>query len=286
MGGIVDYKEGNASTAAVANALIASTPFNTVDAMNVEASSIYYGYALGGAYRINDTLSLAAGVRMIDAEIEAESNLTFSVINGLASQAFHVDFSQHAEGWGGFAGVNISPSEKLNIGLVLQSNTRLKFNKKIDRGDVDIVASFAKTREDLPGLVGAGLGYRLLPNLRIDLNYTHFLEKDATWEGRLDGQGGSYDISTSVEYTVNESLKLNIGCRKSHKGIDPDKMMAESPELDLFTVSTWGRWSPARTWIVNFGLARAFFDSEITSQGVKYDKNVWAFLLGVQKKFY
>jgi len=284
-GGIVDYDKGNATSIAVANGLMAATPLNTVDAMNVKASSVYFGYTLGGAYAINEKLSMAAGIRYVDANIDAESNLALSV-NGFASRVFQIDFEQHAGGWGGFAGINISPSEKVNIGLVYQSNTRLSFDKDIHRDDINAVGTFAKSREDLPGLIGVGVGLFLRQDVRLDVNYTHYLEQEATWEGRLDGQGGSYDLTASAEYTLAPNLKINLGCRKTHMGIDPDRMGAESPELSSVTVSTGALWNPGHTWAVNLGVAKVFYDAAVTSQGTEYDKDAVALFFGVQKKFF
>lgn len=283
-GGIVDYAQGNASSVAIANGIMAATPLNKVEDMRVEASSVYFGYTLGGAYAINDTVSVAAGLRQVDANIAAESHLVLS-LGGMALQSFDLDFEQHASGLGGFMGVNITPSDAVNIGLVYQSNTRLIFDKDIHRDDVGVVEKFAKNREDLPGLIGIGIGFLPRPDVRLEVDLTSYLEHDATWEGRLQGQGGSYDLSASATYLISPNLQGNIGVRKTSMGINPDKMGAESPELDSVTVAVGGVYQVAKTWTVSFGTAQVFYESAVTSQNVVYDKEAVAFTLGIQKQF-
>lgn len=283
-GGIVDYDQGDATTVAVARSIISSTPYNTVDRMNLEASSVYYGFSVGGAYALSDSWSVAGGLRQVEADIEVDANICLSV-SGFAARDLKVEYDQAANGLGGFVGVDYTPSDALTVGFLYQSNTRLVFDTSVDRDDVHAVGSFAKSREDLPGLLAAGIGYRLRPDLRLDVNYTVFLEKDATWEGRLAGQGNSSDVAASVEYTCNPAWKVNVSGRDTHRSIDPDAMGAESPELDSVTVSLGAVWTPTALWRVNFGLGEAFFQDAVTSHGVRYEKEAWASSVAVQRNF-
>ena len=285
-GGIVDYAQGNATTLKIANQMMASSSFTTVENMSLEAKSYYAGYTLGLAYSVDDAWSFSAGLRYINAIVEAQSDLTFSV-NGQAatSHLFGVDFEQGAQGLGGFFGVNIAPAKELNIGFIFQSNTKLVFDTDINRDDIGIVSSIAKGREDLPGLLGTGLSYKILPDLKVDVNFTWYLEKEATWEGRLSGQGDSYDAAVSLEYVINQQWKISAGYKATRLGIDADRVIAEAPELDADTLSAGGVWAFSENFDLSFSLANVFYDPVTDAQGITYDKNVWGVSAGMQWKF-
>ena len=285
-GGIVDYTQGNATTLQIANLVLASSPFTAVEDMNLKAKSYYTGYTLGASYAINDIWSISAGLRYIYAIVEAESNLTFSV-NGQAAtfQSLGVDFEQDAQGMGGFLGVNSALTDELNVGFIYQSNTRLVFDTDINRDDIGVVNRIAKGREDLPGLLGAGLAYKIQPNIKAEISFTWYLEKQATWEGRLSGQGGSYDAAVSLEYMINPRWKVSAGYKATRLGIDADCVIAEAPELDADTVTIGGVWAFSESFDLSFSVANVFYDSVTDAQGITYDKELWGINTGVQWKF-
>jgi long-chain fatty acid transport protein len=285
-GGIVDYTNGNATTLQLANSMLARSPFTTVESMSLEAKSYYVGYTFGTSYAFDDIWSVSAGLRYIDANVEAQSNLAFSINEQAGtSRTFEVDFEQGAQGMGGFVGVNIAPTEKLNIGLIYQSNTRLVFDTNINRDDIGVVNSIAKGREDLPGLFGAGLSYKLLPAIKVDVNLTWYLEKEATWEGRLAGQGDSYDAAVSLEYVINPQWKASAGYKATRLGIDADHVMAEAPELDADTVTVGGVWAFSENFDLSFSVAKVFYESVTDQNGITYDKELWGINAGMQWKF-
>ena len=285
-GGIVDYSQGNATTLQIAGYVLASSPFTTVESMSLEAKSYYVGYTLGASYAIDDVWSVSTGLRFIDANVEAQSDLGFS-INGHAgsSRTLGVDYEQDAQGLGGFVGVNIAPTEELNIGFIYQSNTRLLFDTDIHHDDIGVVNNIAKGREDLPGLIGAGLAYKITPVLKADVNFTWFLEQEATWEGRLAGQGDSYDAAVSLEYIINQQWKVSAGYKATRLGIDAERVMAEAPELDADTVTVGGVWAFAEKFDLSFSVAKVFYQSVTDADGIVYDKELWGVNAGVQWKF-
>jgi len=270
----------------IAGYVLASSPFTTVESMSLEAKSYYVGYTLGASYAIDDVWSVSTGLRFIDANVEAQSDLGFS-INGQAgsSRTLGVDYEQDTQGLGGFVGVNIAPTEELNIGFIYQSNTRLLFDTDIHHDDIGVVNNIAKGREDLPGLIGAGLAYKITPVLKADVNFTWFLEQEATWEGRLAGQGDSYDAAVSLEYIINQQWKVSAGYKATRLGIDAERVMAEAPELDADTVTVGGVWAFAEKFDLSFSVAKVFYQSVTDADGIVYDKELWGVNAGVQWKF-
>ncbi len=270
-GGKVDYKNGSATTLALTGGLFPSS---------LVAESIYYGYTVGGAYAINDMVSVAAGLRYVDANKE----ITAKLFPGIPP-VLTVDYEQTADGWGGFLGVNYTPREDLNIGFRYETATKLDFKTKENIDDLGAITDGAMEREDLPGLIGLGAAYKIKPNLKLDLSFTYYLEKSAKWEGRLEDEGNSWDLAIAAEYTFNPQLRGSLGYMLTKTGIDADDMLPENPELGASTLCAGVAWEPRDNMTLNFALMNTFYDSETTSFGVKYEKSILGIGFGIQYKF-
>ena len=282
-GGKVDYKDGSATTFEIANGLLAFPTFSNIDDMSLEADSFYYGYTVGGAYEINDILSVAAGLRYVDANKEASGTAIVST-PGPATQ-FTVDYEQTAAGWGAFLGLNYSPREDLNFGFRYETATKLDFETDVKQDDVFALIDGSKEREDLPGLIGLGAAYTINPNIKLDLSFTYYLEKSAKWEGRLEDEGDSWELAIAAEYTFYPQLRASFGYMLTKIGIDVDVILPENPELDVNTICGGVAWGPMDNMTLNFALANSFYDSETDSSGVKYEKNVFGVGFGIEYKF-
>lgn len=317
-GGEVDFSDGNARTVALGSGLVtaanakldlageagllplpaSSFYYSDISRQYLEANSLYYGYTIGGAFAVNDRLSVSAGVRYIDAFKEFEGSVTFSAADSLAGTVSGVNddvtgrvkLEETADGWGGFLGVNLRVSDALNIGMRYETATKLDFETDVKQDNLGITPSIgytdgSKTREDLPGLIGIGLGYRITPKLKADVSYTYYLEESADWEGRLEDEGDSWDLAIAFEYAFAPGLRISLGYMMTETGIGADDMLPEAPELDANTFCGGVAWMPVDNLTLNFALMRAFYDSETTSEGVKLEKDVFGVGFGLEWKF-
>ncbi len=238
-GGKVDYKDGSATTFGISSEFIANLPgvYDTIESMNIKANSFYYGFTVGGAYEINDILSVAAGLRYVVANKEA--NGTVSVSGPTAFAELTIDYEQTADGWGAFLGLNYSPRKDLNIGFRYETATKLDFEYDVIQDDTSGAIGFVdgdKLREDLPGLIGLGAAYTINPNIKLDLSFTYYLEKSAKWEGRLEDEGDSWELALAAEYTFYPQLRASFGYMLTKLGIEADNILPENPELDVNTI--------------------------------------------------
>lgn len=286
-GGEVDFKDGSATTFALASELIDTIPFyEDIDDMSLEADSFYYGYTVGGAYEINDMVSVAAGLRYVVANKEAKG--TVAVSGPTAFAELTIDYEQTADGWGAFLGLNYSPREDLNFGFRYETATKLVFEYDVKQDDTGGQVGFVdgdKLREDLPGLIGLGAAYTINPSIKLDLSFTYYLEKSANWEGRLEDEGDSWDLAIAAEYTFNPKFRASFGYMLTKTGIDADAMLPENPELDANTICGGVAWGPMDNMTLNFAMVNSFYDSETNSSGVKYEKNVFGVGFGIEYKF-
>ena len=284
-GGTVEYNEGDATTFAIAQGLLA-LGFSTINSMNLEADSFYYGYTLGGAYEVNDMVSVSLGVRYIDATKEAKGSAVVSLPPLVPPTSFAIDYEETADGWGYFAGVNIAPTEQLNIGVRYETKTKLDFETKVNKDDLGLLTQGAKERQDLPGLLGVGVGYTITPKIKVEASYTYYLEKNATWEDeRLKDAGDSYDLGIALTYTFSPQLKGSVGYMLTDTGINPDDMLPEAPELDAQTVCGGILYEVIPGLNLNFAVQHTFYEDGTTSSGIVYEKAITGFGFGIQYKF-
>jgi long-chain fatty acid transport protein len=291
-GGKVIYNNGDATTLGTGmviipylNFLAGGAYYNNISSQRIEAESIYYGYTLGFVYAFNDFLSMAIGERYIDASKEAQASIA---IAGLApTQTFNIDYKQKADGIGGFIGINITPQEdKLNIGVRYETKTHLNFETSVSRDDTGMLTNGAKEREDLPGLIGIGIGFRFNPEWKIDTSYTYYFEKNAVRQNaRFKYVGNGYDIATAVEYAFAPKLKATLGFMLTNINMNPDNMLPEGAELDAKTICGGIFYEVTPNLDLNFALMKNIYSSEVRSDGVELGKKVFSLGFGIQYKF-
>jgi long-subunit fatty acid transport protein len=118
--------------------------------------------------------------------------------------------------------VNFKPSEKLNIALKYEHNTKLELKNKTNKditlkylSATDSVTMFpdgAEARLDVPSMISLGATYRPIDKLMISAGAHYFLEKNADWAGREDSLEGDFlELSLGLEYNLTDKIKVSGG---------------------------------------------------------------------------
>jgi long-chain fatty acid transport protein len=322
-GGELNFKRGNARTVQIGDGLAANfnqgleAAFGTdlfnytkvkSQKLEVKESSVL-GFTLGGSYAINDMWSVAAGARYSTGEREFKGKFKLSAENPAPVPvndpfAANIHLEQDADGWAGILGVNFSPNDKLNAALTYISRTKLKYEWDVKQDTVlpngtllsDAIerSDGSKQRIDIPALLGFGISYKFLPRLKVDLNYTYYFEKDAKID-TFEGEGNSWDLGLSAEYTFSPQWKASLGYLRTDIGLDDDQQInePEEPKLSANTVAAGVVWSPKPAFAITAGGALITYDDvdgpAETARGgkesINYDKEVWNLSMGFQWKF-
>jgi long-chain fatty acid transport protein len=314
-GGKVRYDDGNARTALLSLGYAPLLGYTGLAALNapatadqfIEADSYYVGYSLGASYKVLDSLSVGGGIRYVDAYQKFKGYAQ----NPTTGRSVNVKIEREDEAFNYFLGLDFAPIKDLNIALTYMSNTPLNF--KSDTRDSTAFlgpnsissrvgwADGTHEREDLPGYLGFGVSYFIIPGtLRIEPNLTYYLEKQAKLEGsRFQDSmpGNSYDYGVTLEYILNPQWKFSVGyLRTDIKGMDSQDLLPEAPELDANTVGLGLVWSPLERLSITLSGIKVWYESEKTGAestaagrspaGTTLDKDVWGVALGLQYRFF
>jgi long-chain fatty acid transport protein len=306
-GGKVKYDHGDARTSILGASFITNPLFGGaytgIDSMYIEADSYDIGYTLGGAYEINKIFSVAAGLRYIDATQNFKGNVDLTTALPI-TDVYRVDLKRTATGWGYFAGLDVAPTEKLNIGLLYQSNTALDYRSDVKEDNSPGAAitngvgwpDGSKEREDLPGIIGLGISFNILPQLRVEYDYTRYLESSAKLEAsRFDTiKCDSSEFGLSLTYIFNPRWRASVGYLVTDiAGMVSTDLLPEAPELDARTIGLGAVYSPTQQWQITFGYTNVNYDSVTTDAtssrapaGSELLKDVWAVSAGVQYRWF
>jgi long-chain fatty acid transport protein len=299
-GGEVRYQDGNARTVMLSAGLGAylGGPPSSIN-QYIEASSEYIGYSLGAAYKVFDSLSLSGGVRYVDA------NQKFKGRAVGPANTVNIKIERTDEAYNYFLGMDYAPTKDLNFALTYMSNTALNF--KADTKDNSPTQAVSRSvgwtdgtheREDLPGYLALGVSYFIIPGtLRVEPNFTYYLEKQATFQGarfQESNPGNSYDVGVALEYILNPQWRFSVGYLHTEiQGMKSYDLLPEAPELDANSLACGLVWSPIERLDLTIGLERSWYESVKTDRqstrapaGTQYDKDVYGAAFGIQYRFF
>ena len=257
-GGEVEYDSGSATTRIGATLLtnylnsfylsqgLPGLAYGPIANEKLEGESFYYGYTLGVAYKLDDFVSFSLAGRYIDADKKVRAGFQVtptdlgSVAGAIARTAV-LNYKDEAEGFGLIFGMNIS-YEPFNIGVRYETETDLDFEYNVREDSITglpialgsqlgVINGLEHSR-NLPALLAVGVGYKLTPKLRIDVNMTTYFQEDADWEGAENNVDDGWEAGIAVEYIVNPNLKLSAGYLYTQTGMPAQYALKEAPELN------------------------------------------------------
>jgi long-chain fatty acid transport protein len=328
-GGKVNYEDGNFTTYSVGRQVAVATnqaiitpgspyynpqlaamfpnplagPYNVLESHQIEAESMGLAYTIGGSYQINPYMSVALGLRYVDATVEMSGSATNgSTLVPLPNVTSEIDFEADADGWGGVLGVDLFPTQKMVIGFQYKSRVKLDYDYEVEKGG-DILSQLGivdggSARDDLPAEINLGISHQCTPALRTEIGGSYYFNKGADIGGTTLREGleneidNSWEIGLGLEYAFMPALKASVGYLYSDMGVPPEYSSKFLPDLDAHTLGAGVAWSVLPQLVLNFAFGNVFYISESyidKSLGqdieVKYDKNIPYVAAGIQYSF-
>jgi long-subunit fatty acid transport protein len=138
-----------------------------------------------------------------------------------ATEDGYVDVTQTGNGWTGIIGVNISPSENLNIALKYEHHTKIELTNETAVDSFAMFPDGAKSRADLPGMLSAGVQFRPIDRLTLQAGFHYYLDKTAyygktaidtvTGQPVIEPDGISYKQVDNKDFMEGNTWELGLG---------------------------------------------------------------------------
>jgi len=167
-----------------------------------------------------------------------QANYTSASIKSKLLRNQEADVDQTGSGICPIIGVDISPNEKLNIGIKFEFATKIDVTNKTAKDFVvDSIPGTAttkfpnglKTAADMPALLTIGGSYKLSDKLKVSGGLHYYFDKNVGY-GHTDSLGvvvsndklidkNNYELALGFEYNVTEKLLLSTGYLYTRTGI-------------------------------------------------------------------
>ena len=226
-GGSLKYEDGVAA--------LNENPYAPLAAFNpsLEAFSAYYAGAIGAAFAPHDMISIAVAGRFMTTKQTAKVETEIPV-PPLGDATLLLDSEASATGYGAIFGINFSPMPELNIGAHYEMNTALEWEYDTLYGPLSGSIAAEPYNRDLPALLGVGIGYVIMPELRAEADLMYYFNEQADWDNADSLADNGYDIGAALEYDVTPELTISCGYLYSSKGADSTIYNYINPALDYW----------------------------------------------------
>ncbi|MGC9364089.1 MAG: OmpP1/FadL family transporter, partial [Fidelibacterota bacterium] len=284
--------------------------------VNFEGSSVYYGGQIGLTYGLNDMLSIAAGMRYVYAKNNYEGYLKnialkadggIGDIVGIASD-MEVNAVQTGSGITGIFGLNVTPSDMLNIGVRYETLTKLELKNDTEVDDTDMFPDGQKTNADMPAMLALGVSFKPIEKLRAEFDLNYYVNTSVDWDWATrdtmvgttaeDFLGNGYEIGLAVEYCLSEKLLASVGFSYGDGSVKDDYQTDLSYSLPSTTIGLGIAYKVSDNLLFNFGALNTFYQdgsrdgqrkNALTGVPVdyteKYAKTNYGFAFGIDYKF-
>jgi long-chain fatty acid transport protein len=203
--------------------------------------------------------------------LSGQRNIAAGTAHVLRNQS--VDAEQTGSGICPIIGVNISPSEKLNIGIKYEFITKMDLTNKTTKDfttswtGTDSVTMFPdgeKTKNDMPGMLSVGASYDITDKLNFSLGTHYYFDKGANYGKKVEGvfvkndqviDKNFYEIAAGLEYKLSEKLLVSAGYLIAQTGVNTKYQSDLSYSNSSSTVGFGGAYNINEKIQLNLGAA-------------------------------
>ncbi len=191
---------------------------------------------------------------------------TTMAANATATADKDVDAEQTGTGYTPIIGANFTFGEKLNIGLKYEFRTKLTLKNKTKVDGTGMFPDEAEFRSDIPAILSIGIGYKVLPQLRISAGAHYYFDKEATIESapgkKKEIDGNLYEIALGGEYDITDKILISAGYLYTKTGVGTGYQTDLSHSLTSSTVGFGGAFKATEKMTVNLGMLYTMYTSD------------------------
>jgi long-chain fatty acid transport protein len=198
---------------------------------NLDATAIGQIQQLLGAAGMTPAQIGAATVAVAQGTLEGAAPVFTGKADAMTANAsgtndIEVDAEQSGMGYTPIISANFSPSEKLNIAIKYEFQTKLELTTKvINNKGGGIFTDGKKVIADMPALLAVGAEFKPTNNLMVSASMNYYFDKNVDYDGSeslninmIDNNFMEYGLG--VEYALSTKLRVSAGWVATSTGVN------------------------------------------------------------------
>lgn len=217
-----------------------------------------------------------------------------------------VKTEQTGAGFTPIIGINFSPNEDWNIGVKYEHTTYLTLKNDTEVDDLGLFPDGDETANDVPAILGIGVGYKGLDWLEAQLSYTGYFNKSVSWgmnvrdmsswksvdptkirQREIESMG--YEIGLGLQFNLSESFAVSVGGLYGNMGVAPSYQSDFSYSNPSTTLGGGILWKISDKMKLDAGVSNTFYqdqtvnfsDPVVASYDDVYGKTALTFAVGL-----
>lgn len=217
-----------------------------------------------------------------------------------------VDTEQTGAGFTPIIGINFSPNEDWNIAVKYEHKTKLTLKNKTIVDDLGLFPDGAESANDVPAILGIGLGYKGLDKLQVQASYTYYFNKNVNWGSNVrdlsswksvdptkirtrEIENNGYEIGLGLQFNLTDNFAISAGGLMGDMGVAPSYQSDFSYSNPSTTVGGGIMWKITEKMTLDAGVSNTFYkdqtvnftDPVVPSYNDVYGKTALTFAAGL-----
>ena len=190
------------------------------------------------------------------------------------SQGVNLLCNQTGVGVAPVVGIDYKPNDRFNFAAKYEFKTQIHMKNEstvFEASEIAAVNKFRdgeKVNEDQPALLTIGAQYSPLDDLRLNLGWHHFFDKDASWYNNTQKllDHDTNEFLAGVEYDINDRLTLSLGGQLTRYGLSDDYMNDMSFVVNSYSIGFGVNYKLSKA----VTLKAAYFQTNYETKDVDY----------------
>ena len=325
-GGTCEFEDGLGSL----EALAAKQAFDKLEAQGLALQGYnlnsfmtgkqnYFGFQVGGTYKILNNLSAYVGVRGIYATCgyeggitDVEAKFTHPLAGAMTQPSDDILLNCQQSGFGitPIIGIHYRPIKGLELAAKYEFQTKINLKNTttpesaVATSLLPLYANGNKVRTDMPGLLTIGAQYRPIENLKIAASWRYYFDKSSYKTGFADFDNNNskefgnmndlvdnntQEFLASVEYKFCKWVAASFSWQNTSFGLSDAYMSDTDFTLSSNSIGGGLRIYPCKLLNIDLGYMHTFYQNrELTdANGIqnKFSRNNNAFGIGLNFAF-
>ena len=243
----------------------------------------YFGFQIGGTYKIIDNLSAYVGVRGVYATCgyeggitDVKANFTHPLAGPMVKENDDIllDCQQSGFGVTPIIGIHYRPIKGLELAAKYEFQTKINL-KNTTTPESAVATSLlplykdgSKVRTDMPALLNIGAQYRPIENVKIAASWRYYFDKSATKDGYVDGQktnmndlldDNTMEFLASAEWKFCKWVAASFSWQNTSYGLSDAYMSDTDFNLSSNSIGAGLRIYPCSFMNIDLGYMHTFY---------------------------